>query len=372
MTESRGPPPEPRRPGRGDATAGPHEIVGRAGPVALEALEVPAEAAEELVVLKAGDVFLCTRPDGDIHPGPVSGEGLFMSDTRYLCGLRMQIAGRRPVPLSYSTAAGSRAVLDATNPQLSALDGDSIHQQALNIRRILIVDERLYCELTIRSYWPRPVRTSMSLSLAADFADVFELRGFPRRDARGHTLAPRDLDHGASLGYVGEDEVVRHTVIEWDREPLELDIGADRISANWQVAIEPGADFRLLVTIEPSVDGRRRSERTVDGARRSLQASEEEWGRSCTTIVTSNALMNRWLDTSSADLHSLMTPMADEELPAAGVPWYVAPFGRDSLITSYQALLLNPVLARHAPGPRGAAGARGRPMARRRARQDPP
>jgi len=269
-----------------------------------------------------------------------------MWDTRFLCGLRLELGGRRPVPLSYSAQAGSRAVFDATNPQLSASNGDSVHQQALNIRRTLVIDERLYWELSIRSFWPRPVRTSLSLSFAADFADVFELRGFPRRDARGHTLAPRELRHGTTLGYVGEDSVVRHTVIEWDRDPIELHVEADRVGASWPVALEPAEELRLLITVEPSVDGRRPIRRSVQSARHTLQASEEEWRRRCTTVVTSNELLDRWLETSSADLHALMTPVAGDELPAAGVPWYVAPFGRDSLVTSFQTLLLNPELAR--------------------------
>ena len=318
-------------------------IFARAGPLALE---VQAEAAEELIALKAGDLFLCTRPDGDISPGGVSGEGLFSHDTRFLCAFKLQIGNRGPVPLSYTTEAGSRAVIDATNPQLPGFDGDEIHQMALSIRRSLVLDDRLYCRLRVRSFWPRPVRTELALSLAADFADVFELRGFPRREARGHMLSPETRPDGASIGYVGEDDIARQTLVSWDRRPAELDVGADRIWLSWGLAIEPGTEQQLTVTIEPVLAGRRGPRRTIEAARRRGERAETVWRRGCTTITSANELFDRWLETSATDLHALMTPMAGFELPAAGVPWYVAPFGRDSLLTCYQAMLLAPGLAR--------------------------
>jgi len=324
-----------------------YDIIGRAAPVLLEpALEVPSEAAEELVVLKAREVFLCTRPDGDIRPGRVSGEGLYTHDTRFLSALSVQIGGRAPVLLSYSTEAGSRAVINATNPQLAASGGDWIAQQALNVRRTLVVDERLYFLLSLRSFWPTPVHTSVTVSLAADFADVFEVRGVPRRNPRGHLLAPRRLPHGVSLGYAGEDDVVRHSVIGWDRDPADVELAAERLCARWDVTLAPGADQALVLTVEPALAGRRGRRRTIETARRRLERSEHAWRRDCTQVIPSNPLFNRWLKTSAEDLHALMTPVGDAELPAAGVPWYVAPFGRDSLLTAYQALLLNHELAR--------------------------
>ncbi len=61
--------------------------------------------------------------------------------------------------------------------------------------------------------------TGVSLSLAGDFADIFEVRGGPRREARGHALAPKRLGRGVVLAYVGEDEVFREAVIELDPQP---------------------------------------------------------------------------------------------------------------------------------------------------------
>ena len=80
-------------------------IVERAGPVELHgAPPIPAEAREELLVIKDGELFLCARTDGDIAPAQLSGEGFYAYDTRYLSEVRLEVGGVRPVALSYSTA----------------------------------------------------------------------------------------------------------------------------------------------------------------------------------------------------------------------------------------------------------------------------
>lgn len=95
------------------------DVVGRAAPVRSgPAPHVPAEAREELLVIKDGDIFCCARPDGDIHPARVTGEGLYAHDTRYLSELRVLLGGRPPVPLSYTAETGYRAVVNATNATL--------------------------------------------------------------------------------------------------------------------------------------------------------------------------------------------------------------------------------------------------------------
>jgi hypothetical protein len=77
------------------------EVLGRAGPVELRgAPAIPAEAREELLVIKDGELFLCARTDGDVAAPRVSGEGFYAHDTRYLSEIRLQVGGAAPVALS--------------------------------------------------------------------------------------------------------------------------------------------------------------------------------------------------------------------------------------------------------------------------------
>ncbi|HEV2685026.1 MAG TPA: amylo-alpha-1,6-glucosidase, partial [Actinomycetota bacterium] len=73
----------------------------------------------------------------------------------------------------------------------------------------------------------------------------------------------------------------------------------------------------------------------------------QAWRKKCTRFRLSNTQLQRYLDRAVLDLRMMQT-MSSDGLPAidAGVPWFSTLFGRDSLITAYQALLVNPELAK--------------------------
>jgi len=77
-----------------------------------------------------------------------------------------------------------------------------------------------------------------------------------------------------------------------------------------------------------------------------LGRAGRDWERACTATESDSERFDELLDASLRDLRALLTPTPGGQLLAAGIPWYVAPFGRDSLLTAYQALPMNPELAR--------------------------
>jgi glycogen debranching enzyme len=327
----------------------PFEVIGRAGPVERRgAPPIPAEAREELLVLKDGELFLCTRPDGDVAPARVSGEGFYAHDTRHLSELRLEVGGARPVALSH-TAFEDRAVLDATNAKLRGDSRPPVPQLSLSItRELTVASGRLYVAIRVRNFLREPVVTWVSLALAADFADMFEVRGSPRRAARGHALAPKQTQRGLTLAYMGEDGAFRETVIELDPIPDHLELVADGGIARWEIALEPGTPAEILATAEPSIGGRRRPRRRLATAAGELHDAETRWRSRCTSIETDNEHFNEVITKSAQDLRALIMPAPGGRILAAGIPWYVAPFGRDALITAGEALVLNPDLARDA------------------------
>jgi glycogen debranching enzyme len=327
----------------------PFAVVGRAGPVELHgAPPIPAEAREELLVLKDREIFLCTRRDGDIMVAQISGEGFYANDTRHLSELRLEVGDARPVALSYS-ASEDRAVLDATNATLRSQSRPPVPQLSLSItRELLIASGRLYLLVRVLNFLAQPVTTSLSLALAADFADMFEVRGFPLRTSRGHALAPRRTDRGLTFAYLGEDQTFRETVVELDPAPSRLELQNGSARAGWELALEPHAPVEVLATAEPSIDGRRRPRRRLATAAELLRVVEARWRARCTTIASDNDRFDELIATSSGDLRALVAPAADGQIITAGIPWYVAPFGRDALVSSGEALVLNPDLLRDA------------------------
>ena len=271
-------------------------------------------------MLKDGELFLCARVDGDVAPARVSGEGFYASDTRYLSEIRLKVGGARPVALSH-TAFGDRAVLDATNATLGRGSDSRVPQLSLSItRELTIAAGRLYHLVRVRNFLRKPVTTVVSLALAADYADMFEVRGFPRRDARGHALAPKQTERGLTLAYVGEDEVFRETVVELDPIPDQLDLAADRALARWRVTLEPGVPVAILMSAEPSIGGRRRPRRRPATATGELREAEARWRSRCTTIDERQRAVqqaDRYLRAGSARVDRARSGRAD---PRRGHP----------------------------------------------------
>jgi len=310
-----------------------------------DAPSVLAEAQEDLLALKSGAVFLCARPDGEIRPGPC-GEGLYAEDTRHLSELRLTLGGLAPVLLSSAMESGHCAVINATNPALRIDDELLVPQETLNIRRTALIADRLYYRVAVRSFRPHPVATTVELSLAADFADVFEVRRAGRRTG-GQVLAPSHDEGRLRFAYVAADGERRETLVELSPPPIRVHLGTERAELVWDVQVGAREAISLLITVQPAVHRERQDAApTLERAAATLDARHRDWVATCARITTDNELFDRFIDASVRDLHALMTPLGDTELPAAGIPWYVAPFGRDSLLTACEALMINPAVAR--------------------------
>jgi glycogen debranching enzyme len=305
---------------------------------------VPAEAREELLSLKSSAHFVCTRTDGDIRAAGASGEGFYAQDTRHLSELRLTVGGVRPVLLSSVMESGHHAVINATNPVLP--DGEAIvPQDTLNVRRTVLVDDCLFYRVRVRNFHSRAVATVAELSLAADFADVFEVRGVGRRPGGRLSRPIRDRDR-LCFGYVAVDGQLRETRVDVSPSPQRVLVDGDRVHVAWDVRLEAGEAMELQLTVLPVLHGRRPAEPTFEAAAAQLAADHADWVGSCASISTDNELFDRLIDASVRDLHALMMPVGGDRLPAAGIPWYVAPFGRDSLLSACEALMINPEVAR--------------------------
>jgi len=226
-------------------------------------------------------------------------------------------------------------VLYATNATLRSASRRPVPQLSLSItRELIIASGRLYYMVRVHNFLAKPVTTTVSLALAADFADMFEVRGASGRTARGHALAPKRTERGLTLAYVGEDEAFRETVIELGPVPERLDLEADRAQAHWEAVLEPGLPAEIMVSAEPSIGGRRRPRRRLATAMDELRDAETRWRSRCTAIASDNERFDELIATSARDLRALTMPAPGSQILAAGIPWFVAPFGRDALMAA--------------------------------------
>jgi glycogen debranching enzyme len=187
--------------------------------------------------------------------------------------------------------------------------------------------------------------TNLALSLGADFADMFEVRNIVPEPRRG-VLPPLCDRHEIRFGYEGVDGILRFTIVDVDPPPAMTDVSIRRVEACWRLRLEPHESARIDITVEPSIAGRRASPLSFAAAGTHAAAVERTWWESCGEIEGLRPDHHRVVTQALRDLGTLLTPFDGHDVMAAGIPWYVAPFGRDSLITAYEMLDVNPEPAR--------------------------
>jgi glycogen debranching enzyme len=306
------------------------------------------DLANKTLAVKEGETFLYSDTEGNLDDRKDFGLGLFHKDTRFLSHFMMKLSGTGPVLLSSSSERDFMAYVDLTNMDLHSGHELAVPQQTLNIRRTRMVSSGVLFErIRVKNYNDKPVSVGIELSFGADFADVFEVRGFRRR-RRGSFRPPEVANREARLGYVGLDGVERSTRVEFGSTPADLRVEGDLILARFHVQLGPNQTTLVALTVQPSVGNEVGPVEPFDVAFNHLNRSYTDWMNECTHIVTDNPLFNELLGRGLRDLRALYTRTDGGGILAGGIPWYVTVFGRDSLITSHQLLTVNPRLAREA------------------------
>ncbi len=302
------------------------------------------DLASKTLAVKEGETFLYCDLEGNLDHGGDYGLGLYSRDTRFLSRFRMSVSGREPVLLSSSSERAFMSYVDLTNPDLYDGDAVAVPQQTLNIRRIRAIHGRLFERIRVKNYNAHAVSLSLEFEFGADFADIFEVRGMAR-EAHGEAEAPVLGEQSIEFGYRGRDGVHRRTLVSFASGPDELTEHGGVARAVFRLHLGPYQTRLVGMTIDPVLDGES-APLEFDVAIHELRRSYEDWERESTQVVTDNELFNQLLERSIRDVRALTTRTKEGTVLAAGIPWYVTLFGRDSLIASHQLLSVNPDLAR--------------------------
>jgi glycogen debranching enzyme len=306
---------------------------------------VVSDLPGKVLAVKEGETFLYSDIEGNLDDRVELGLGLYHRDTRFLSHYRLRISGRDPILLSSSAERGYVSHIDLTNTDLYEEDRAPIPQHTLNVRRMRTIRGRLYERLRFKNYNHQAVDLDVDLTFGADFADIFEVRGLSR-ETRGTYDPPRTGERSVAFGYAGEDHVRRETLIEFGVRPAAIEVRGDIVHVSFTVHLPAHETTTIPLVIEPVVAEERSPPGDFDEVVHALRHSYEDWERECTHIRTDNELFDQLLTRGLRDLRALYTGMNGAGIIAAGIPWYVAPFGRDTLITSHQMLMLSPRPAR--------------------------
>jgi glycogen debranching enzyme len=302
-----------------------------------------APAEERTRVLKYGRMFAVFDPYGDIRPSGLGEHGIYYRGTRFLSRLAVSLGAKPPLFLSSGVRAdNSLFTADLTN--VDFLHGDNVVLARGTIHLVrskLLLGNTCYEQLRITNYAPSSVRLPIQIHFAADFVDVFEVRGV-KRSRRGERLPDLVQEESVTLRYRGLDNVMRCTQLHCS--PVPADLSASHIVFDASLKPRETAKFQLSITCGDDLPDHPPD--TFDGALAlAVQDAAEIRNGNC-AVHSSNDQFNSWLNRSLSDLNMMTVGNPEADYPYAGVPWFSTVFGRDGIITALETLWLDPRIAK--------------------------
>ncbi|WP_019931171.1 glycogen debranching N-terminal domain-containing protein [Nocardia sp. BMG111209] len=286
------------------------------------------------VTLVEGSTFCLSDRIGDVEPG--TSHGLFFRDARVVSRWELRMDGQRPEPLSVLSpeAFTARFVLRRP-PRAGAADS------TLLVLRERLVADGLRETIVLENLGREPTAVALDLYVDADFVDLFAVK-------EGRT------GHGRAEVLVTDNELLLNDRADRTRG---LSISSSEVptilpgSLSWRVVVRPGERWQTEVLAQPTLANQLAHVQLRPGEH--YESTEpgrkiEAWRDTATTMTAGNPLLSTVLQRTESDLGALRIHDDTREgrtFVAAGAPWFMTLFGRDSLLTAWMALPLDMSLA---------------------------
>jgi glycogen debranching enzyme len=294
----------------------------------------------ETVSSLQGSTFVVSDLAGDVDASPSEPHGLFFHDTRFLSLWRLTVDGRPLAQLSTDDIHYS-----FTQFFLVRGTGTVYTDASVSVLRQRLVGDGFHEDLTVMNHGKEPVELHVRVDAGSDFADLFEVKDAMAKKGEG---SQRVEGTRLVLAYQRE-RYVRET---WITPSAAADL--DERGISFHIRLEPHAEWNTCIDVVPGVTGdadapdRPRFKHGETNPKPEGAASLEEWLAVAPSLECDWRPLGDIYRRSLVDLAALRfypPILRGQAIPAAGLPWFMAVFGRDSLITSYQALPFVPELA---------------------------
>ncbi|HEX9044915.1 MAG TPA: glycogen debranching N-terminal domain-containing protein [Candidatus Limnocylindrales bacterium] len=353
----------------------------------------------DAVVIKDADIFLVCRRDGSIPAGIHHGYGLYYRDCRYLDRYDLRLADATGSELASSDAEGFAATIELSNPDIRTSRHELIVKEHVGITwRRLLDGERLalHDALSFENFGRTHASFPFTLTFDARFEDIFDIRGL-LDEIPGHRRDPRWDGDALVFTYDGKDRIERTLAIVFSPAP-DNRVGT---SAVFDLSLDPherkafsvtlalsekrhGTDDQAEQTADQGAESAKKAARSDEGpgdrtgrahaggdgreealpgggeraerhladeppdvarTERRLAAAAREWIESHTRFSSDSLPLDTVVERSLRDLHLLRSDENGDPYYAAGLPWFAALFGRDSIISALQTLAFDPAVA---------------------------
>jgi len=300
----------------------------------------------DTVVVTAGTSFVISGSSGDIDGHSV--HGFYAHDTRFLSAFHVTVQAKPLVASGSGYLDYSVASFYSVNLGRRDLPAGSI-----SIVRDRLVGYGMHEDISLMNHSTDTHNLRVDVTFDVDFADVFEVRRGAFHKA-GHVTLEDAPDHQLCFAYRRES-FVRKTLVALTGEPAI----AGRV-ATFDITIGPKQAWKTCVTVLPVVDGPPRSLDCVELAVGPPFSAQRMGKEQPLTVLEPHDIpaledvpelesedpdLTVAFEAAVADLRALrMEYRPDQPILAAGLPWFMAVFGRDSIISAIQTKLLGPEL----------------------------
>ncbi len=300
------------------------------------------------ITILEGSTFCICDDVGDVGGWPTS--GLFAEDTRFLSILKLTVNGKRPLLLTSNKVDYFSAAFYLRNPPSGDLQPDEV-----SVTRERFVGEAMQDRIVVQNQGMRPVSLELAIEVGCDFADIFAVKDydFALGDPRHADPLPPlvecryDSENNQFLLADESGTAVQTQVIMSRRGEV------DGARVAYRVELDARQRWDLRLDVVPLLDGQpvvpRVAERRFGDELARVRESLAAWQLRVPQLRATWDDLAHSFGRSVSDLASLRMHGRENgavgKLPAAGMPWFMTVFGRDTLITCLQTLLFGPELA---------------------------
>jgi glycogen debranching enzyme len=302
-----------------------------------------SDMPDPTIAILDGSTFAVSDRRGDIDARPDQAQGFFFRDTRHLSRWLLTVNGIVPDVLSTDSTEYYFAQFFLAPPT-----GTIYENPYLSVIRRRWVADGLVERIEVLNHHVTAYDLVLELRADSDFADLFEVKDqLPKKGERYRRVDGHEL----VLGYRREGFARETRISAEAAEVFEEGL-------RFRTRVEPKGRWEAEIDLRPVMGEDARAPGPERGSRPSLRRRFTEWLEAAPRVAADPPLVVNTYRRSVVDLaalrfnpaegaeHSVAPVPQGTSLPAAGLPWFMALFGRDSLLTSYQALPFLPELAR--------------------------
>ena len=327
-------------------------------------MPIEIQVGPPTITISQGRTFMVTDRRGEINPN--TAQGVYAMDTRFLSYYRLYI-NRTPLEVVNSSQLSFYAArFHLTNARLNTQSG-TLDAQTIRVTINRVVSEGIHEDIDIANYTGKEIHFLLELAIRSDFADLFEVKS--------NDIVQRGKEHTEwnaqekQLRTSYDNQNFHRAATYGVLTPVPVGYANGRLF--FEIDLEPNQQWHICgemilehgQQVKKSAQGACRQQQQGTHAagatptrgqepRSNFDERQARWQANCTALVTSNNNLYRMYQQAVEDMGALRIydmDVSDEAwVPAAGVPWFVTLFGRDSLTVSYQNMAVSAGFARGA------------------------